>query len=380
MQLTAQPAPDRIEIHADEPDLGYLRPALARAGRKLEADALAIEVLAGGRSGQPVFALKALRQGRPIEAFVLKTVSEESARPRALGGGCIEAKLWQAGVLQSLPAPLSCPALDLAWNAATRRWWLLMDDVSPGIMGRGVYDFDKLALLMRAMAAMHARYWERADELKGIVASLPRTAAKFTEAVALFARNRPAPDWARQILDETPLIGAFLPKFLDVLGPRDADFYLDLCEHRAIWVDALNALPKTLSQGDLRRANVAIFADHVSLFDWDVAAYAPAACDLQWYWFLQFWAYPPNDGKTPEDRAPLLQSYVQALEAALGGTLDRELFRKSWDLAWVRVFAELGFCLADQLAGEHTSEDRARVAQICKRAVAVTRRACDAHV
>ena len=148
--------------------------------------------------------------------------------------------------------------------------------------------------MMRALAAMHARYWERADRLANVVASLERTTAKFTDVVVLFARNSPAPDWARQILDETPLIGAFLPKFLDVLAPRDADFYLDLCEHRAAWIGALDALPKTLSQGDLRRANVAIFPDHVSLFDWDVAAFAPGACDLQWYWFLQFWAYPPS--------------------------------------------------------------------------------------
>lgn len=374
------PPPGRVAIHAREPDLAYLRSALARAGRSLEADTVESEVLAGGRSGQPVFALKALRHGRPVQSFVLKMVSEASARPRALGVGCIEANLWHSGILQSLPAPLSCPALDLAWNGATGRWWLLMDDVSSGIMGRGIYDAGRLALMLRAIAAMHALYWERSDRLTNLVANLERTTAKFTDAVVLFARGRPAADWARQILDETPLIGAFLPKFLDVLGPRDADFYLDLCEHRGRWVDALDAMPKTLSQGDLRRANVAIFADRVSLFDWDVAAYAPGACDLQWYWFLQFWAYPPSDGKCPEDRAPLLEGYIGALDAALGGQLDRALFRKSWDLAWVRVFAELGFCLADPLTGEHSADVRARVAETCRRAVAVTRQACDDHV
>ena len=67
--------------------------------------------LAGGRSGQPVFALRTLRNGRAMQSFVLKTISEASARPRALGVGCIEANLWQAGILQTLPAPLACPAL-----------------------------------------------------------------------------------------------------------------------------------------------------------------------------------------------------------------------------------------------------------------------------
>lgn len=379
MQFVTAPPSAGVEIHADAPDLAYLRSALARAGRELDADVLAVEVLSGGRSGQPVFALRALRDGQPTRSCVLKTISEDSARPRALGVGCIEANLWRAGIMQALPAPLSCPSLDLAFNAATRRWWLLMDDVSAGVMARGVYDEGRLALMMRAIAAMHARYWERADQLANVVATLERTTAKFTVPVLLSARQRRAPDWAQSILDETPLIGAFLPRFLDVLGPQDADFYLELCEHRSRWVAALDALPKTLTQGDLRRANVAVFADRVSLFDWDVAAYAPGACDLQWFWFLQFWAYPPSDGKPAEDRAPLLAVYLDTLDAALEGGVDRTLFRKSWDLAWVRVFAELGFCLADSLAGDHTPEDRARVSATCKRAVAVARRACDDH-
>ena len=77
---------------------------------------------------------------------------------------------------------------------------------------------------------------------------------------------------------------------------------------------------------------------------------------------------------------PLLNVYVEALDAALGITLDRALFRKSWDLAWIRVFAELGFCLADPLTGDYTPQVRVRVADACRRAIDVTRRACDDHV
>src|ERR1043166_8662592 len=96
------PLPGRVAIQAGEPDIAYLRSALARAGRSLEANEIASEVLAGGRSGQPVFALKALNRGEPTQSFVLKTLNETSARPRALGVPCVEPKLWQAGILQTL--------------------------------------------------------------------------------------------------------------------------------------------------------------------------------------------------------------------------------------------------------------------------------------
>jgi hypothetical protein len=363
-----------------KPDLSYLGTALCRAGRTLDADAVELATLAGGRSGQPVYGLRALRRGEPAGRYVVKVVSASSARPRATGCGCIEANLWHNGVMQSLPAPLSCPTIDVAREADGDRWWILMDDVSDGILPRGVFDAERLTRMVRALAGMHAAYWERGNGLAGVVATLDATTAALAEPVLFIARGRQVTDWVSQFVDETPHFRAFVPPFLDVLGASDADFYLALCEHRSPWLAPLDAQPKTLTQGDLRRANVAIFADRVSLFDWDLATYAPAACDLLWYWFLQFWAYPPSDGLLPEAREPLRQTYIDALDSALGGGLDRPAFDKSWDLAWLRTFVQLGCCLADPIAGDHTAADRARVEERCARAIGHARRIVDKHV
>jgi aminoglycoside phosphotransferase (APT) family kinase protein len=142
----------------------------------------------------------------------------------------------------------------------------------------------------------------------------------------------------------------------------------------------LSGLPQTVIHGDLRRANIAFLPDgRVSLFDWDFACRAPAAADLAWYWFLHFWCYPPKDGRPPEDRDPLKLYYVHALEEALGG-LDRGEFERAWELSWLKVFAQLGFCLVDAVAGKHTAEDAARVRALCRKAIDRAKRIVDTHV
>jgi hypothetical protein len=85
----------------------------------------------------------------------------------------------------------------------------------------------------------------------------------------------------------------------------------------------------------------------VTLLDWEFAARGPAACDLQHHWFLHFWAYPPNDGRPPEARAPLRDFYLAELEAVLGRRINREEFERTWDLGWLRSISMLGICLAD---------------------------------
>jgi hypothetical protein len=173
----------------------------------------------------------------------------------------------------------------------------------------------------------------------------------------------------------------YVPVLLDVLGSADGDFYLDLCQRRERWLEPLSQLPHTLIHGDIRRANVAALSSGaVSLFDWDFAARSPAAADLAWYWFLHFWCYPPSDGRPPEDREPLWQYYAHRLDEALGGRLDFQEFDRAWELCWLKVFAQLGFCLADPLVGTPSADDIARVRALCAKAIDKAKRIADARI
>lgn len=369
---------DGMPLVNSEPDAAYLTEALRRAGRPAVVGDIEVTALTGGRQSNKVLSLKSTSAG----AYVLKTFPRKSWRDRVFKAGNVEPALWMAGVTRDLPSPLACPAIDLVHHSVHDEDWMLMDDVSHGVMARGLYDEERSKWLFAALAGLHARYWEKT----GLLASLPlvpldANIAYFVEPVSALGGRVPMVGWVKDVIDNFVVLKPFVPVFLDVLGTADAEFYLDLCQHRGAWTVALAELPQTLSHGDTRRANVApISAETVSIFDWDLASCAPAANDLAWYCFLQFWCYPPNDGQGIADPQPLLEHYVEKLRALLGPRFDRATFDRSWNLCWLKVFAQLGYCLIDPLVGNHTAEELTRVRYIVARAVDDAKRIYDLHV
>ena len=237
----------------------------------------------------------------------------------------------------------------------------------------------------------------------------------FTDPCAA-AGGRVAPTgWVAEVLGKVFLFRTYVPVLLGALSSADADFYLDLCQHRERWLVPLSRLPQTLIHGDIRRANVAALPSGISLFDWDFACRAPAAADLAWYWLLHFWCYPPArracSGGSRAAQGPLRGAAQRGAEWAAGppgvrarlgallaqgaragrllpgrpiggqalGQLDRSAFERAWELSWLKVFAQIGFCLADPLVGKPSADDIARVKALCAKAIGKARRIMDAH-
>jgi hypothetical protein len=360
-----------------EVDGSYLSDALGRAGRPTQVSHLQASRLDGGRISANVFSLKA-----DAGAFVLKKFVPEPWRIEFLGSAFNEPALWVSGLTRSLPKPLSCPTIDVAFHRQRGECWMLMDDVSAGVAPRGSFDEPIFRVLLDGLARLHGGHWEQDAALMELpVLTLDQHTAMFTDPTAAAGgRTQPA-GWVAEVLDKVFLFRTYVPALLDVLGPTDGDFYLDLCQHRDRWLAPLSRLPRTLIHGDIRRANVAALpSGEISLFDWDFACAAPAAADLAWYWFLHFWCYPPRDGLAPEDREPLRGYYMRRLDEALGGRLDLKAFDRAWDLCWLKVFAQIGFCLADALVGTPSADDIARVRALCAKAIGKAKRIADAHV
>ena len=357
-----------------EADAGFLSAALRRAGRPARVERLEAARLDGGRISANVFSLRSDAGG-----FVLKKFIPEPWRVKLFGTPFNEPALWTRGLTRDLPSPLSCPTIDIAFHRRRGECWMLMDDVSRGVAPRGTFDESSFRLLLDGLARLHARYWGQVQRAELPLLTLDQHTAMFTAPCAAAGGRTVAADWVAEVLEKVFLFRTYVPVLLDLLGSADGDFYLDLCEHRGRWLVPLSGLPQTVVHGDIRRANIAVSPDGgVSLFDWDFAARAPAAADLAWYWFLHFWCYPPNDGRPPEDRDSLKLYYMQRLEEALG-TLDRREFELAWDLCWLKVFAQLGFCLVDSLVGTHTAQELARVRALCGKAIDRAKRIADAH-
>ena len=318
----------------------YLRDAQAREAIPAGFRFAGLEPLTGGRTGARVVAI---RPGYVLK--VLPRITWRIAAMQAPEAG--EGPLWLSGATRELPPPLACPTVDVAVHAGHDEWWMLMRDVSDGIRPRGTFKENDERVLLAALARLHAHYWDARNGLDTLpLARVRGTTAAFAEPVAFAAgRAQASADWVPRLVEDFTPLRMLLPTFLEMLGPADADFFIRLASDRS-WHRGLDEATPTLSHGDLRRANIAFAGERVTLLDWEFASRAPAACDLQWHWFLHFWAYPP-DGRPPEAHAPLREFYLAELEAALGRPIDRDEFAKTWDLGWLRVMSMLGFCLAD---------------------------------
>jgi hypothetical protein len=319
----------------------YLRDAQSRGVIPADYRVLATEPLTGGRTGARVVAL------RP--GYVLKILPRHNWRLAAMQApDAGEGPLWLCGATRRLPAPLACPTIDVAVHLDDDEWWMLMRDVSDGIRPRGTFAEPDERALLAALARLHAHYWGGRHGLAALpLAPLSGVTCAFAEPVAYAAgRAAPSADWVAGFVHDFTPLRTLLPTFLEMLAPADADFLVRLASDRS-WHRGLDDATPTLNHGDLRRANIAFTGDTVTLLDWEFAARGPAACDLQWHWFLHFWAYPPNDGLPVEARTPLLDFYLTELESALGHGIDREEFARTWKLAWVRTLATIGYILAD---------------------------------
>lgn len=367
-----------LPVVRGSPDAKYLQAALARAGRVSNIGAVNVTPLDGGRTSMPVMSLRSASGG----AYVVKIFSRHDWRAGLLGHRNVEVELWTSGVTRELPSPVTCPTIDVAQNSERDEWWMLMDDVSSGIMQRDAFDEGRIHWLLKALARLHARYWGRTAELAAMpLIPLELNVAMIVEPVIAIGGRTEAVGWVKTAIEKFVILKPFVPVLLEMIGSNDAEFYLDICQHRDGWLHKLASCTSTMVHGDIRRSNVALLsADKISLFDWDFATRGPAAVDMLWYWFLQFWAYPPNDGRTIEERDALREFYRSALADAIRGPLDRAEFDLAWDLAWLKVFTQIGCVLVDPIVGKHTDAELARVRAVCRKAVDHAKRICDTYV
>jgi hypothetical protein len=358
-----------------EPDTAYLRAALARAGRPHDVELVGMDRFTQGRVNAGVSRLRTTGG-----SFVWKPVPRATWSSVALGRGRGEAELWLAGPTRALPAPLSCPTIDVADHVERDEWWILMDDVSEGIWPPSHYDQAKINELLEAVARMHAAWWGRDEELARLpLPPLDAATGAIAAPTRLVACGGEAPAWVHEAARHVPIVRKFVPLFLETLDPGDADFYLEMCANRRPWMSRLEQLPRTFIHNDLRRANMAFLSDRISVFDWERASVGPPGVDLAWFWLLRFWAYPPADGLSLRDRDPLLDAHSARLREELGGAVDPDALRVGWELGWLCVLAQVGWLLVDPLTSPgHTRDDLTRVRGVCREAMTLARRAHEA--
>ena len=256
-------------------------------GRQVDSVALAPMTTLGFSSTEADFR-QVLVDGDPTPAAVLKIVqwsqdwvaiATEDTRGR-------EVAIWECGVLDRLPPTMGHAVRGVARFADGAA--LLMDDLSPHFLPGGVpLTPERAHGVLRAMAAMHATFWEDppTGDLGTAVCPLERRLTS-TSATMMTSLGGVLPD--------LEVVAAFLDgwdRLPSVVDPGVARDLQALADDPAPVVTALDGYPTTLLHGDLRGQNVAWDGSRAIAIDWQPTV-APPAYDLAYFVFAAVPLHP----------------------------------------------------------------------------------------
>jgi hypothetical protein len=271
------------------------------------------------------------------EPYVLKHFNEPDWLADASADETVRAVgLWEAGVYELCADIVDSTVVSAArlgepggWPAAL----LMRDESDAFIPYDATVDLDTHDAFMRAMAAIHARFWQ--EPPAGVVYM------DFARNFDLLSPRRAVHE--RDVLgDRSDVLRASLEGWdrFATAYPEVYDAIRALLHDASPLVDALDGTPTTFLHGDWKMGNLGRHADgRVVLVDWDRPAVGPPTFELAWYLAV-------NCDRLPESKEATIERYRASLEShgiATAGWFDEQL-----TLTLLGELLMLGWSKADQ--------------------------------
>lgn len=238
-----------------------------------------------------------------------------------------EAALWSGGLLDRLPSEMTHAYLATAHDGDG--WAILMRDVSAAFLSRGPISQANHDMVVAALAALHATYWD--------LAPAPILCDPWRHYHVV------SPDAARSDPGEHGTLHGIIldgwDKLTSLLDPGIARQALALANDPTPLVAALAPLPQTLAHADARPANIGIEDDRVLLIDWALAG--RDVCGLDIIWFIA-----GSSSRSPRTREESLALYEHALAARLGPRFDPAAWAAIRDLSFLGGLLRHGWIAA----------------------------------
>ena len=217
---------------------------------------------------------------------------------RVAGGRAITAELWQAGVLQRLPAAIETGIV--AVEPDGDGWRILMRDLSAALLpAQGPISRARHREVMTAAGALHAAF--RGERFEGAI-TLERHLAISAPAIA--EAERDGSDVIPKQLETA------WEAFAEVADDDVAQAVLANLADPEPLARALRAGATTLVHGDLRDDNLGFEDGRVVLLDWDIAGEGTPALEVAWYLCHDAW-------RTQATREEMLEDFLAAEDGAV---------------------------------------------------------------
>ena len=257
--------------------------------------AMAPASLGAGNSGAEL-ELVTLPDGTP--GIAKRVVPGGDWLGRVAGGRAITAELWQAGVLQRLPAAIETGIV--AVEPDGDGWRILMRDLSAALLpAEGPISRARHREVMTAAGALHAAF--RGERFEGAI-TLERHLAISAPAIA--EAERDGSDVIPKQLETA------WEAFAEVADDDVAQAVLANLADPEPLARALRAGATTLVHGDLRDDNLGFVDGRVVLLDWDIAGEGTPALEVAWYLCHDAW-------RTQATREEMLEDFLAAEDGAV---------------------------------------------------------------
>jgi hypothetical protein len=218
---------------------------------------------------------------------------------RVAGGRAITAELWNAGVLQRLPATIETGIVDVEPDGDG--WRVVMRDLAGSLIApEGPISRERHREVMAAAAAMHAAF--RGERFEGAItleAHLGISSPVVAEA------ERDGSDVIPKQLEVA------WEAFTEAADNDVAQAVLANLGDPAPLARAMRTGATTLVHGDLRDENLGFADGRVVMLDWDIAGEGTPALEVAWYLCHDAW-------RTQATRDELLEDFL----AAEGGAVS----------------------------------------------------------
>jgi hypothetical protein len=299
------------------------------------------DLLAGATSREPLESTDS-KSGAVFERVVIGGTSyvvKHFREPDWLADGsrdlsCRSVGLFEDGIYELVADVIDSTVKGVArlgaggWPAA-----MLMRDASEDFVAvDAAVDMQSHHAFLTAMAALHARFWERPPATTYMPLAL--TYEFLSPKQAIVERDR--------LGDRSDVLRAVTPGWVQVAHemPRAWAAAVDLLNDCSPLVAALERGPKTFVHGDWKMGNLGRGRDgRVVLVDWDRPMVAPPTVDLAWYVAV-------NCDRLPESKEETLDFYRESLDAL--GVPTTVWWHEQVTLALLGAFLQLGWSKTGQ--------------------------------
>jgi thiamine kinase-like enzyme len=298
-----------------------------------------------GYSGSVLERIEVKLQSGTIRNFILKDTRFESdwLSQRANDQVGREAALLNESSLSGIWNCIHCPYC--AFASENGRIGLLMDDYTDYLFPdiREPIDIRSEDLIIKALAAVHALFWE-SSEVKKIkwMVKPPHYLQAFGPTEHESDRFAPPPEKIRNSMREGwGKAMQLLPARIGQILSKPAN---ELFEP---WKD----LPITLLHGDAKMANMAILPPgKLVLFDWTYVGCGP--CGIELGWFLAV-----NSTRLARTKEDFIAKYRSCLESGLKFGIDEKTWSKMTELA---ILSGAMMMLWSKALGYHGGTERGK--------------------